>query len=195
MKHVRFSTPRLIVRDLPPRAGAAVARFHRESWDFHRRWEPFRPHDYFTSRVQRRILRSERRADGTLHLWMLLPQSRRGVVWGRSTIVGSVSVSSIIRGFFQNCFLGYKVDARYARQGYTREALGAVLDYLFNDLGLHRVEANVMPANGPSQALLRSLGFREEGRSPAYLQIQGVWEDHLHFVMLRERWNKNRLRP
>ena len=191
MRGVRLETERLVVRDLPPGAARAVARFHRENWDFHRRWEPLRTHDYFTPRVQRRILRAERRADGIVHLWMLLSGAARG----RAEIVGSVSVSSIVRGFFQSCFLGHKVDARYARQGYTREALVAVLDYVFSELGLHRVEANVMPANEASQALLRSLGFREEGRSRAYLRIQGVWEDHLHFVMLEERWHKNRIRP
>jgi ribosomal-protein-alanine N-acetyltransferase len=169
VKRVTLSTPRLVVRDLPPSAAGRVARFHAENWQFHQPWEPHRRHEYFTPGVQRRILRAERRSESMLHLWLLLRSGEGPRTWRR---------------------LGYKMDARYGRRGHMKEALGRVMDYAFGELQLHRLEANVMPRNTASLALLRSLGFFEEGLAPAYLQIQGVWEDHLHMVMLREQWQR-----
>ena len=125
-----------------------------------------------------------------LHLWLLLRSGEGPRTWRRLPLIGSVTLSGIVYGSFQNAFLGYKMDARYVRRGYMKEALATVMDYAFGELELHRLEANVMPRNTASLALLRSLGFREEGLAAAYLQIQGVWEDHLHMVMLREQWRR-----
>ena len=99
-------------------------------------------------------------------------------------IIGSITLSAIIRGAFESCYLGYKLRPDLYRQGFMREALVEVIDYAFREVHLHRLEANVMPRNQPSAALLRSLGFREEGVSRAYLSIQGRWEDHVHHVLL-----------
>lgn len=188
MKDVRISTERLLIRDLPPAAARRVAQFHTENWHFHRQWEPLRSNDYFTERVQRLVLRQERRLDSIVHLWMLVDDRAadgppRGG-WRGSTVIGSITLSSIVRGFFQSCFLGYKIDARYARRGYMREALEGVIDYAFGPLGLHRLEANVMPHNLASLSLLQSLGFAEEGVGREYLQIQGKWEDHVHMALI-----------
>jgi [ribosomal protein S5]-alanine N-acetyltransferase len=197
MRGVRLTTERLLVRDLPPLAAGRVAQFHRENWDFHRQWEPYRRGEYFRAPLQRRILRSEAAADAALHLWMLLREpegARCSRSWRRMPIVGSITLSSIIRGSFANCVLGYKVGAPYARRGYTREALCAVIDHVFASMKLHRIEANVMPSNLPSLELLRGLGFREEGLARRYLRIQGVWEDHLRMVMLCDEWCEKTLR-
>ena len=70
------------------------------------------------------------------------------------------------------------------------EALGAVLDHAFGSMGLHRVEANVMPANERSVALVRKLGFRDEGTSMSYLRIQDRWEDHIRLVILKDEWRR-----
>ena len=83
---------------------------------------------------------------------------------------------------FLSCFLGYHMDEDFLRKGYMTEAVAAVVDYALGPLGLHRVEANVMPRNLPSLALLRKLGFEEEGLARDYLKICGKWEDHLHMA-------------
>jgi len=198
VKRVRFSTERLLLRDLPPAAAGRVARFHTENWHFHRPWEPLRHNDYFTERLQRHLLRQERRSDAIVHLWMLVDERSAGGtprgVWRGSTIIGSITLSSIVRGFFQSCYLGYKMDSRYTRRGYMREALEGVIAHAFGPLGLHRLEANVMPRNLPSLELLRSLGFSEEGLGREYLQIQGTWEDHLRMTLIDPRSRKNAAR-
>jgi ribosomal-protein-alanine N-acetyltransferase len=61
-----------------------------------------------------------------------------------------------------------------------------VLDHLFEEVGLHRVEADVRPENAPSLAVVRKLGMVEEGRHRRYLFIDGAWRDHLCFALLRE---------
>ncbi len=188
MKGVILVTERLIVRDLPPRAAPAVARFHSENWHFHRQWEPFRSNDYFSAPMQRRVIRHERRSDSMLHLWLLVREGR-GVGWRTRALVGSASLTSIERGSLQSCLLGYKMDARHRRRGYMREALVAVIDHAFTTMGLHRIEATVMPGNHASLALLESLGFHNEGCARALIQIQGVWEDHFRLALLSGEWH------
>ncbi len=58
----------------------------------------------------------------------------------------------------------------------------------FSTHALHRLEANIQPENERSQALVRSLGFRLEGHSPRYLEINGVWRDHNRFAITSEEF-------
>jgi len=101
----------------------------------------------------------------------------------RSTgaIAGMVNINSIIRGRFQCGSLGYAGFAPTAGQGYMAEGLGLVVRYAFEQLRLHRLEANIQPGNHASLKLVQRLGFRREGYSPELLFIDGAWRDH-------ERW-------
>lgn len=96
-------------------------------------------------------------------------------------IAGMVNISSIIRGRFQNGSLSYAAFAPTAGQGYMSEGLGLVLRYAFQQLRLHRLDAQIQPGNRASLKLVRRLGFRMEGYSPDLLFIDGAWRDH-------ERW-------
>ncbi len=87
--------------------------------------------------------------------------------------------ANIIRGIFQACFLGYKLDERSQGHGYMTEALTAAIDYLFTTQRLHRIQANYMPHNQRSAAVLRRLGFTIEGTARNYLFIGGQWRDHV----------------
>ena len=101
-------------------------------------------------------------------------------------ILGCMNINEIVRGGFQNAFLGYWIGAPFARQGYGAEALALAVDLAFNELGLHRLEANIQPGNEASIALVRSGGFRLEGYSPRYLKIDGCWRDHERWAITRE---------
>jgi [ribosomal protein S5]-alanine N-acetyltransferase len=100
---------------------------------------------------------------------------------GTGTIAGVVNINSIIRGRFQNGSLSYAAFAPAAGQGYMSEGLDLVLRYAFEQLRLHRLEAQIQPGNHASLKLVRRLGFRNEGYSPDLLFIDGAWRDH-------ERW-------
>jgi [ribosomal protein S5]-alanine N-acetyltransferase len=97
-------------------------------------------------------------------------------------IAGVININNIIRGSFLSASLGYYVGEPFAGRGYMREGLKLVLRFAFRDLGLHRLEANIQPDNGPSIALVKSCGFAYEGLSPRFLFIDGQWRDH-------ERWS------
>ncbi|HYZ28113.1 MAG TPA: GNAT family N-acetyltransferase [Thermoleophilaceae bacterium] len=103
-----------------------------------------------------------------------------------SAIVGLFEFSDVVRGAFQNAYLGYWVGEPYAGQGYMREGMQLALRFAFNELKLHRVEANIQPANKRSLALAKESGFRREGFSPRYLKIGGRWRDHERWAILAD---------
>jgi len=99
-----------------------------------------------------------------------------------------VNVSNIVRGGLQSGYLGYGAFASHAGRGLMTEGLRAVLDAVFGELRLHRVEANIQPGNARSIALVRRLGFEKEGYSRRYLLIDGDWRDHERWTLLAEDW-------
>lgn len=101
-------------------------------------------------------------------------------------IVGLFEFSEVVRGSFQNAYLGYWVGQPYAGRGYMREGMQLALRFAFNELRLHRVEANIQPANKRSLALAKHAGFRREGFSPRYLKIGGRWRDHERWAVLSD---------
>jgi ribosomal-protein-alanine N-acetyltransferase len=104
-------------------------------------------------------------------------------------LVGYVNISNIVRGAFQSGYLGYAAFAAHAGRGLMTEGLRAVIASAFGDLGLHRLEANIQPANHPSISLVRRLGFEKEGFSPRYLLIDGDWRDHERWALRSETWS------
>ena len=103
-------------------------------------------------------------------------------------IVGWLNVSEIVRGGFQNAFVGYGGIAGFSGQGYMTEALELVLGEAFGNLGLHRLEANIQPGNEGSKALARRAGFVCEGFSERYLKVGGRWRDHERWAIRSETW-------
>jgi ribosomal-protein-alanine N-acetyltransferase len=95
------------------------------------------------------------------------------------TIVAKVNLSQIVGGIFGAAVLGYSVDVNCEGKGIASEAVGAVVDFAFDSLRLHRVEANYQPTNERSGRLLRRLGFTVEGYARDYLFIAGAWRDHV----------------
>jgi ribosomal-protein-alanine N-acetyltransferase len=96
-------------------------------------------------------------------------------------IAGTASISEIIRGPFQRATVGYNSFAASARRGYMAEGFKLIFWFAFEELGLHRLEADIQPANVPSLKFAEKVGFRQEGYSPGFAFINGGWRDH-------ERW-------
>jgi len=115
-------------------------------------------------------------------------RSRRFLIVGvdDGRIVGQVGLSEIIRGALQQAFVGYWIGEAYAGRGFMTRGVRLVVRHAFEELGLHRLEANVQPNNAPSIRVLEKSGFRREGFSPRYLQIAGAWADHERWAMTRE---------
>ncbi len=101
------------------------------------------------------------------------------------TLVGAITLDNIRRGPAQAGTLGYWVGEPFARQGYMREAIPAVVHYAFNALNLSRIEAACLPENVASRGVLEQAGFKYEGVAQAYLQIAGRWRNHVLYANLR----------
>ena len=104
-------------------------------------------------------------------------------------LIGGVNVFNVRRGVSQSSGIGYWVGKRYSRKGYMSEALLILLPFLFVDLRLNRIEAAVLKHNKPSRKLLEKLGFTEEGVCRSYLKIDGEWQDHVMYSLLRKDYD------
>jgi ribosomal-protein-alanine N-acetyltransferase len=103
-------------------------------------------------------------------------------------LAGVVNVNEIVHGCFESAYLGYYAFIPYAGQGLMKDGLSLVITHAFRKLKLHRLEANIQPANRPSKMLVKQLGFHREGLSPRYLKINGRWRDHERWAILSEDW-------
>lgn len=101
-------------------------------------------------------------------------------------LVGFFNVSEMVRGLFQNAFLGFYGVKDHTGKGYMSTALKLVLKKAFEELALHRLEANIQPDNTRSIQLVKNNGFRYEGFSPRYLKINGEWRGHEHWAITSE---------
>jgi ribosomal-protein-alanine N-acetyltransferase len=184
----QLSGRRLTLR--PLRAGDYRAwldvRTRAHEWLVH--WEPRRAgvpypaedRSFFAARCS---MRERDRQLGTAYSF--------GIFAGR-TFVGEINLSSIQRGAAQSAYLGYWVDEAHAGRGYVPEACVVVFGFAFDELGLHRVQVAIIPRNHPSRRVAEKLGLVEEGLARGYLEIDGVWEDHVRYAITAEDWRVRR---
>lgn len=133
--------------------------------------------------VSKLVLRYRREwKRGEAYVFLLTPRS------DSERIVGRIALGGVMRGVFQNAYLGYWIDEEYQGQGLMPEAVSAVVDFALGPAMLHRVQAAVMPVNERSIRVLEKVGFRREGLAARYLCIAGKWEDHVLFAVTREEW-------
>ena len=109
-------------------------------------------------------------------------------VFVENRFAGEMNVSAIQRGPFQNAYVGYWIDERFAGQEYTPEALVVAMRFAFEELRLHRLQIAIIPRNRPSRRVVEKLGLRLEGMAERYLEINGTWEDHLRYAITSEDW-------
>jgi len=173
-----WTTERLLIRQIRPEDAPIVRDYGLRSREFHRPWDPVRPSDFWELPVVADRLATELELAG---------QDRSLAVYlsplGESDrVIGRIALNNIVRGACLCCAAGYGLSPDATGQGYMTEALQEMVRVAFHDLGLHRVEVNVIPRNTRSIALAERCGFEREGLSPRYLRIAGRWEDHLRFA-------------
>jgi len=144
-------------------------------------WEPLWNVDDMTERAfRRRITRLNREFDegSSIQLFIFLRET--------DTLVGGITIGLIRRGVAQMCMLGYWMGEPYAGKGHMFAALQAVIPYIFHELRLHRIEAACIPSNNRSASLLQKAGFTKEGHLQKYLRINGQWQDHHLYALLKD---------
>ena len=142
-------------------------------------FEPLRPDSDFTLEGQRAAIAemAAARASDAAYAFCI----RAG-----GELVGRLTLSQVFRKAFRNCYLGYWVGEEHNGRGYATGAVRLAVSYAFDELGLHRVQANTMTKNPRSARVLEKAGFRKEGMALRYLQIAGRWEDHDMFAITAE---------
>ncbi len=151
-----------------------------ESREFLESWEPTWPADATTSAAFRRRLKkfSADWRDGLTYAFLIFRREDE-------VLVGGITLSNVRRGVSLSASMGYWMGKMHARNGYMAEAIQLSLDFSFDTLGLHRIEAACLPSNTPSRNLLLKSGFFQEGFARSYLRINGTWQDHVCYAILR----------
>lgn len=181
---VERRTRRMALRALVPDDATEFARVldvSRADWA---PWMPAAPEGSTEADVfERELARAIRGRDAGTHLRLagFLEDGR---------LAGLFSLNEIVRGPFESAYAGWSVSTEVMRQGLGTEGVRALLDIAFDDppdgLGLHRVQANIIPRNAASLRIAEKVGLRREGLALRYLRIAGRWEDHVMFAVTRE---------
>lgn len=176
----QIDTPRLYLRLAQTADHAAWQAIRQKGLGFLNQWEPVRAEEYPSKRsFQNRVYWGKRAAKlGTAFPFLLFNADDR-------TLIGALTLDNIRKGPAQTGTVGYWIGEDYARHGYMREALDAVVSFAFEQLDLSRIEAACLPENAPSRGLLEKTGFKYEGVAQSYLQIAGRWRNHVLYANLR----------
>lgn len=118
--------------------------------------------------------------DRTLFQWGI---SREGLVVGTCTLFNFDPRN-------RRAEIGYALGREHWGHGYANEAVSAVIDYAFDELALHRIEADVDPRNAASIRALERLGFVREGYLRERWHVGGEIQDALFYGLLRSDWEK-----
>lgn len=157
----------------------AWSALREESRGFLQPWEPTWPPDDVSRLAFRKRLKRYVRELESDQAYPFFIFAKGGA------LVGGVTVSQIRRGVSQTCSLGYWMGKRHAGRGHMTGAVRALAPFVFETLKLRRIEAACLPHNGASIRLLEKTGFRREGYAREYLCIDGRWQDHLLYALLR----------
>lgn len=179
-------TARMLLRPCGPSDVEALERslsLSREEWA---PWVPEAEGDpTLREMVERHVTRVVEGAEAGTHLRLtgFLEDGR---------VAGYFSLNEIVRGAFWSAYAAWSVSADVMGRGLGTEGARALLDIAFTDapdgLGLHRVQANIIPSNARSLRIAEKLGFRREGLAARYLKIAGKWQDHVMFATTREEY-------
>jgi ribosomal-protein-alanine N-acetyltransferase len=177
---VRIETERMTLR-LPVHSDfKAWYNLRAQGRSFLQPWEPTWSQDHLSRKgFTNRVYWAQRSVAGQTALPLFLVRREDSV------LVGALTLDNIRRGPAQAGTVGYWIGSGFARQGYMREALAAVVHYGFTKLDLSRIEAACLPENNASRGVLEKAGFKYEGVAQSYLQINGRWRNHVLYSSLR----------
>jgi ribosomal-protein-alanine N-acetyltransferase len=186
---LRLTGRRVLLRPLQPVDFAEWSEVRRRNDAWLTPWEPRRPpsqldpslnRDAFTARC------TARDRDATA-----------GVAYGFGVFVdhrlaGEINLNHVLRGAMQSATIGYWIDQAQAGRSLIAEGVVVVAAFAFEQLDLHRLEICIVPRNGNSRRVMEKLAIREEGVAERFLEINGVWEDHVRYGFTVEEWAARR---
>lgn len=155
------------------------AQLRAASADFLKPWEPVWPADDLEKAAFRGRIRryNQELSAGTGYPFFICDRQT-------GTILGGITLGNVRRGVAQSGQIGYWIGERHQGKGVMTEALGALCNFAFSELGLHRLEAASIPDNTRSIRILEKAGFAREGYLRSYLKINGFWRDHVLYARI-----------
>jgi [ribosomal protein S5]-alanine N-acetyltransferase len=158
---------RLITPDDAP----VLAHLATVNRDFLAPWEPARAEAHFSEAGQRVAIQAvlAEHAHGRSLPFVIVNEA--------AEVVGRVNLNNIVRGASQSASLGYWLDQASGGRGLATAAVREISRLGFAELGLHRIQADTLVHNVPSQRVLARTGFVRMGLAPSYLKIAGRWQD------------------
>ncbi len=169
-----MNVTRLITSDDVP----ALTELLRVNREFLAPWDPVRSEDFFTTDRQQAIIREDLRlyTQGSKLPYVIVDDDGR--------LSGRITLNGIVRGAFQSCSVGYWLDAGRNGRGLATRAVAEIVRVAFEELGLHRVQAESLLHNVRSRRVLERNGFVQFGVAPEYLKIAGRWQDHAVYQLV-----------
>lgn len=186
---IRLYGRRVVLRPLTPSDFGAWSEIRRRNEEWLVPWEPqrhpgqsdpTRDRSAFASRCTARD--RDRSADSSYAFGLFVGER----------LAGEINLNNVVRGAMQTATIGYWIDQAYAGRAYMSEAVVVLTRFAFEQLQLHRVEICIVPRNQNSRRVMEKLGIRCEGLAERFLEIAGVWEDHLRYAITVEEWDVRR---
>lgn len=177
---LQYESERLRIECLTSEYAPYICEFYKENAPYFDKYELTRPNNFYTPEFHTAMSDwewKEMQAFRCLRYYLLSKQNP-------GIIIGTVNVSNIRMGGLKKASIGYKIDHRYWNRGYATEACNVVLNIVFQEYGLHRLEAEILPSNTPSVHVIEKLGFIYEGIEHEAAEVNGKWEDLLLYAKL-----------
>ena len=183
-------TQEIFIRQLEFSDAEDLLKLEVENRDFFQLYSPLKDEKFYTidgqvERIEKNVLLTKQ--DSVYSFGIFLTDSKQ--------LIGNVTLSEVARGNYQSCWIGYYLDRKHNGKGYMTKAVKLVVDYGFNELKLHRIEAGVMPHNIRSIKVLEKAGFHKEGIAIENVKINGRWENHQTLAIVNnEEYNSKVIR-
>lgn len=176
-RNVFLSGKNIELKILTPNNAGELLSYYERNEAYLKGFEPKREESFFTLDGQKRLLNESYRQ-------FINGSSLNLGIYKKSKFIGKIQLSNIVMGVFKSAFVGYSIDKEEQGRGYMKEALRLLVDYAFEEIGLHRIEASTLTDNIKSQRVLLACGFKKLGINEEYLYINGKWCDHATFYKL-----------
>ena len=189
IKTLRLQGKRVMMRPLVPSDHVAWSEVRLRNGEWLSIWEPKRseyisdPANDYQAFERRCAARDRERLAGTSYTLGLFIEN---------TFAGEVNLNNVVRGAMQTGTVGYWIDRAHAGNGFVAEGVAVLTQFAFEELKLHRIEVCIIPRNINSKKVMDKLKFRLEGLAERFLEINGVWEDHLRYGFTIEEWQNRK---
>ena len=186
---LRLYGRRVVLRPLVPQDFNSWSEVRRRNADWLYVWEPQRLSHHPDPETNREVFaarcgaRDRERLAGTQYAFGIFVDG---------AFAGEINLNNVVRGAFQSATIGYWIDRARAGRSLMSEAVVVLAQFAFEELKVHRLEVCIIPRNANSRRVMEKLAIREEGLAERFLEINGVWEDHLRYGITIKEWHMRR---